>query len=545
MKFNLSVLAVFALANAGLGQLTCLKGDCRTGYGEAVFPSGAKYFGEFHNGRAHGLGTMYFPEGHRYSGYWKNQYREGQGRFTFASGDEYLGAFLNNQMEGKGVMTYANGNVYKGSWIANRPHGFGELSLVSGSRYTGFFVDGKFEGEGTMEYADGVLYTGMWKNGRRSGQGKLFFPNGHEQQGFWEDDQPVVQLAEKQPATDSVSLRNCNEMPCSSGPGKYMYQNGTSYIGQFQDGLPSGEGKVAYPSGDRYEGGWLNHQPQGKGTMFYASGRVIGAFWVAGKPVRLLFDRPGHGSPQPSYDTTAFQNPKVHAVVVGVAQYKHIRGLRYTDDDAYRMGIFLRSPEGGAVPANQLHLLIDEAASAKAILAALHKAADAAGESDMLIFYFSGHGRENAFLPVDYDGTNNLLYHERVREIIVSSRARHKIVIADACHAGGALAQRSSVVSALERYYTSLSNSHGGLALMLSSKGEEFSLEASGLRSGVYSHFLIKGASGEADKNADGVVTVREIHSFLFEKVHAYTAGTQSPLLLGAFDPNMPFGTVR
>lgn len=209
------------------------------------------------------------------------------------------------------------------------------------------------------------------------------------------------------------------------------------------------------------------------------------------------------------------------------------------------MSIFLRSPEGGAVPASQIHLLIDEAASRKSILAALSNAANAAGENDVLIFYFSGHGIEGAFLPVDAEGHNNTLSHQLVREVIASSKARHKIVIADACHAGSAFAQRSSVMAVLEKYYAGLTNSNGGFALLLSSKGEEFSLEDAGLRSGVYSHFLIKGASGLADMNADGLVTVKEIHGYLFEKVRAYTAGVQTPLLLGAFDSSMPFGAVR
>lgn len=551
MKLNLSVLAVFVIANTGSGQFTCLKGDCQNGYGEAVFPSGAKYAGEFRSGRLHGLGTMYFPEGHRYSGYWKNQYREGQGRFTFASGDEYLGAFLHNQMEGKGVMTYANGNVYKGEWAGNLPHGPGEMSMFSGARYTGYFAFGNFEGEGIMYYADGSRYSGLWKKGMRSGYGTLVSPDGSIREGLWEKNELQGAVAVKQPEAhlaDSAMLRNCNKEFCASGRGRYSYSNGNVYVGSFRNGVPEGEGRVFYPSGDWYEGGWLNHQPQGKGTMFYASGRSLRAFWASGRPIQTP-DEPSvpnlsagnrtlPGNPLPA--------PRVYAVVVGVAQYPHMPALRYTDDDAYRMSLLLRSPEGGAVPESQVHLLIDEGATSNAVLNALRKAAALAGENDLLMFYFSGHGKEGAFLPVDFDGFYNKLNHETIREIMQSSRAKHKLVVADACHAGNAYALRSgSVQSVLEKYYSALANSSGGFALLLSSKGEEYSLEDSGLRSGVYSHFLIKGAGGAADHNGDGIVTVREIHDFLFQKVRTYTAGAQTPLLLGEFDPNMPFGAVR
>ncbi len=549
MKLNFCVLAVFVVANTGLSQFTCLKGDCQNGYGEAVFPSGAKYTGEFQNGRVHGLGTMYFPEGHRYSGYWKNQYREGQGRFTFASGDEYLGAFLHNNMEGKGVMTYANGNVYKGEWKSNQPHGLGELDMLSGARYTGYFAFGNFEGEGVMRYADGSTYSGMWKKGMRCGYGKLVLSNGSVQETFWENNMPLeavaIKQAERYPA-DSAMSRNCNVEYCASGLGRYVYRSGNVYVGTFRNGIPEGEGKVFYSSGDRYEGGWLNHQPQGKGTMFYASGNILRSFWIGGKPLQFPAENSvlSAGIGTSPYATPAVA--KVHAVIVGVAQYPHYPALRYTDDDAYRISMLLRSPEGGAVPANQIHLLIDEGASLNAILNALRKAASNASENDMLIFYFSGHGTEGAFLPIDFDGYNNRLSHETVRDIIQSSKAKHKMVIADACHSGNAYAFRSaSVQTVLEKYYAALAKSSGGFALLLSSKGAEYSLEDAGLRSGVYSYFLIKGAAGEADKNGDGIVTVKEIHEYLFQHVRAYTAGAQNPLLLGDFDLNMPFGVVR
>lgn len=556
MKLNLSVLAVIAIMNTGWSQYSCLKGDCRNGYGEALFATGAKYLGEFLNGRAHGLGTMYFPEGHRYSGQWRDQVREGQGRFTFAGGDEYLGAFVRNQMEGTGVMTYANGNVYKGEWRANAPHGKGELTTASGARYAGFFVAGKFEGEGTMWYADGSRYEGAWKQGQREGIGVLFKTDGRKEEGVWENDKlvgPSFVALEKERMSvkvDSSATRNCNLEYCDSGVGEYTYRNGTLYIGQFHKGIPEGQARVYYATGDRYEGGWKNHQPQGRGIMHYVTGRTLGAVWESGRPAQVLFDE-NYSNPvpngNPAPDASAY-NPagiKIRAVVVGVAQYTHMPALRFTDDDAYQIYAFLKSPEGGAIPEDQIRLLIDEDASHKAILAALRAAATEAGEKDVLMFYFSGHGVEGAFLPVDFDGHNNLLSHETLREIVQTSKARHKIVIADACHAGSLFVQRSTVQATLEKYYAGFARSKGGLALLLSSKGEEYSLEDAGLRSGIYSHYLIRGLRGPADRNADGVVTVRELHDYLYRNVRTYTAGAQTPLLLGDFDPVMPFGVIR
>jgi uncharacterized caspase-like protein len=79
----------------------------------------------------------------------------------------------------------------------------------------------------------------------------------------------------------------------------------------------------------------------------------------------------------------------------------------------------------------------------------------------------------------------------------------------------------------------------------MSSKGDETSLESAGLRQGVFSHFLIRGLKGEADKNKDKVISVREIFDFVYSNVRAYTGNRQSPVLKGAFDPTMPVGVTR
>ena len=80
----------------------------------------------------------------------------------------------------------------------------------------------------------------------------------------------------------------------------------------------------------------------------------------------------------------------------------------------------------------------------------------------------------------------------------------------DACHAGGLVALKGTTGTDTEliKFYKAFEDSRGGMALLLSSKGEEYSLEDSGLRSGVFSHFVIRGLKGEADTNKDKVVSV-------------------------------------
>jgi hypothetical protein len=509
------------------------------------------YEGSFQEGKIQGLGTMDFPNGDRYSGEWRNHMRQGKGRYKFATGDEYIGAFQANQMEGQGTMTYLDGSKYEGQWYNGQAQGRGILLKATKDRYEGDFQQGKFAGKGTMLYANGEKYQGDWKEGKPHGNGTLYKSNGTQQTGIWDQGrylgtsrleifQELVALPD-----DSLQYRNCNVEFCATGLGQFVYRNGTRYVGYFANGNPEGLGKTFYNNGDRYEGGWKQNNPQGRGIMYYRDGKILSALWDKGIAVQKLFEEQA----KPPVPVKPVNNPanevKIWAVVVGAAQYNHLVSLRFTDDDAYLVYAFLRSPEGGAVPEGQIRLLIDEDATRNGILSALNTLYQKADANDVIFFYFSGHGVDGSFLPVDFDGYNNGLKHEELKSIVEKSRAKHKIIVADACHAGSIGNPRTPIHLELEKFYRTFVSTKGGTALFMSSKAEEYSLEDNGLRSGVFSHFLIKGLKGPADQDHNNLITVREAFDYVQHNVRTYTANVQTPLLLGTFDQLMPFALIR
>ncbi|MBK9680335.1 MAG: hypothetical protein IPO69_15945 [Saprospiraceae bacterium] len=48
-----------------------------------IYPSGAKYSGQFVASQIQGLGTLWMNNGNTYSGQWVKNYREGQGKMIF------------------------------------------------------------------------------------------------------------------------------------------------------------------------------------------------------------------------------------------------------------------------------------------------------------------------------------------------------------------------------------------------------------------------------------------------------------------------------
>lgn len=558
MKRILFLLAFFTLSWLQLNA-QCISGDCRNGKGTYVYPSGAKYIGEFKNGEISGIGVCYYTDGSKYSGEWNARYPEGRGTKTYADGTKRTGRWI------KGKPVDENGNVLEDYIAQNKEerqddgtniqsgclsgdckNGQGVFAYPDGSKYEGAFVNGKFEGQGAFYFSNGDHYVGQFRENYPHGQGVRHLAEGGEESGEWREGEFIGSSL-----IESGKL-GCVEGDCENGKGSYIWKEGSAkYSGQFKDALPHGFGICIYANGDRYRGEWVEGAFGGKGTLYQHNGADVSGYWRNGEYVGK--EAPEDYQPMASAPkkeekpaTPEIPYPKVWAVVVGVASYDHMPVLRYTDDDAYRFFAFLKSLEGGALPDEQIRILIDEEATREQVMSALSETFEMAGPNDLCIFYFSGHGLNGSFLPIDFDGYNNKIAHEDIAAVFNKSKARFKLCIADACHSGSLIAMRAAEPEpVLVQYYQTLSKSVSGTALIMSSKADETSLESAGLRQGVFSHFMVRGLKGEADKNKDKMVSVGELFDYIFEKVRDYTGNRQSPVIKGNYDPNMPVSVQR
>ena len=502
----------------------CIKGNCISGHGTYLYPSGAQYTGSFTDGMIDGFGTLQFSNGDKYVGFWKKQYRQG-----------------------KGTLTFANGEIYEGEFVKSKFDGYGKFSYQDGSRYLGHWKEGLRHGEGAMVLSDGRKVSGIWSSDQFENPDLLSQTNSEPIVATTSDnDQPAYEEIELTIAKpEKEKLRNCNREECISGRGQYTYRDGSVYTGEFKHGEPFGEGVCLYANGDRYEGGWANHAPHGKGKMYFRSGRVVGALWRGGRVIKYL-----SSDEQLVLKTKQKKDKddqvKIWATVVGVAAYNHMPTLKYTDDDAYRMYAFLKSPEGGALPDHQIRLLIDEDATRKNIIQSMNDLYVQADENDVILLYMSGHGLKGSFLPYDFDGYHNVLKYEEVQTILDESDAKQKVCFTDACYAGTLnLAKSSSLRESLTNFYNLIEAANAGTAFLMSSKQEEVSLEDQGLRQGIFSHFLIKGLKGAADRDQDKVIRVGELFDYVTTRVKKYTLNRQSPTIAGSFDALLPIAFIR
>lgn len=325
--------------------------------------------------------------------------------------------------------------------------------------------------------------------------------------------------------TSSLSAQ-CIDGDCENGNGIYVYKDHSIFIGKFLSGKANGFGTCYYSSGAKYSGFWLEHEFHGQGTYIYPDQTVEHGKWEFGKILKK----------EEWVDTTENRAARTVAMVVGVSNYSHLTPLNYTDDDAYRMNAFLKSKEGGEVKDEHITVLIDDNATRANIIRILHQTVQKVGKNDKLVFYFSGHGFENALAPVDINGEANKLAHKEIINIINSNFAAQRLCIIDACHAGSmAKVSKNNKVKQSDTYYKQFKK-RTNTAFIFSSQAKESSIEHRGLRQGVFSHFLLKGLKGEADNDKNKKVTIDEVANYVKEQVRIYTSDYQHPTIINTFD---------
>lgn len=539
MKFKHLIFFHFIFFNLNTHciQAQCISGNCQNGNGIFLYPSGAKYTGDFKNGEIHGIGVCYYSDGSEYRGEWQHRYPHGKGIKTYPNGKKL------NARWSKGIPYDASGHkisedIYQvgsvqtglalqtGCISGNCQNGTGTYAYAEGSRYEGSFVNNKCQGQGVFYYPDGSIYKGAFYENFPHGIGTLMQQDKIVSEGNWEQGEFIGS------ATIEGGQLGCIQGDCSNGQGTYVFKDAEAkYIGTFQSGTMSGKGTIYYKNGTRYTGNWSRGLFHGIGTLYQQDGIQITGNWENGE-----FRPSTKESKIPSEPSSQLIRPaRIWALVIGVSTYTSMPPLRYTDDDAYRMFAYLQSGEGPNLRDHQIKLLVDEDATLSNIKNSLQEILSSAGPDDLVLIYFAGHGIKDAFLPVDFDGYKNMLPHSEIKKMLQSTRAHHTLLLADACHSGG-LEHSDEEYSAL---YKSLIEPQSSISLLLSSKSEETSLESSGLRQGIFTHFLIRALKGEADLNNDHQITLSELYDFVYNYTSAYTGNRQNPLLKGNFETGL------
>ena len=277
---------------------------------------------------------------------------------------------------------------------------------------------------------------------------------------------------------------------------------------------------------------------------------VLAPLWAQEKPRDITIEKEAAAEKQPEAPA-AVTIPHSYAVVAGIATYAALPAksqLHFSERDAEAIYSILISPEGGNFHAENVHRLI----GSKATLANLrHELEDwlpsVAKEGDRVLIYFAGHGfvypqnGGRAYLApydIDPDNIEGTGYPMDRLAMVIGSKvqAKYKILITDSCHSGAIRPEDT------QNFNHALMDLSKSLFSLTASRDREQSFESEnwGGGHGIFTYYVVRGLEGEADENADGIVTADELQDYVYRNVREASHGRQNPTAdQGSFDPQM------
>jgi uncharacterized caspase-like protein len=218
--------------------------------------------------------------------------------------------------------------------------------------------------------------------------------------------------------------------------------------------------------------------------------------------------------------------------------------LRYADRDAQQLFELLKTPSGGGFEPDHIRTLLNSEATTTNISRALRGFLQRPARQDIVLIYFACHGapdlqrpRNVYLLTHDTDPNDIAGTALPMREIDASLRdnllAERVIIMADTCHSAalGTGSRGVNANAAVHQYLKAVSRSKSGTALLTSADASEAAEEHErwGGGHGVFTHFVLEGMRGGADRDQDGVVGVGELFEYVREHVIQETSGRQHP----------------
>ncbi len=264
----------------------------------------------------------------------------------------------------------------------------------------------------------------------------------------------------------------------------------------------------------------------------------------------LLFTMPssnvqGQGVPEPKRvrPVSDRQEPKagnLYALVVGIGKYRdaNIAEIRHAVDDAKDFATLLKS-QTKIFNKRFVEVLLNEQATNSDLEIKLSEFEKKAGENDTIVIFLSGHGFPGpddppTFYFAAYNVNVDHLEKSAVNmsaflETAKKYKSPRVILFADACHAGGYLSggkgtakSHGPTVSRATRKFIDALQSSEGVAALLSCAPDQESWAFDDMKNSVFTHFLLKGLRGDADKNRDGYVHFLEAYEYALAKTDKY-----------------------
>lgn len=224
------------------------------------------------------------------------------------------------------------------------------------------------------------------------------------------------------------------------------------------------------------------------------------------------------------------QAQKTYVFSVGIADYREINDLRYTENDVAVFNQIM------ANHTDEIYTLTGSQATHANVIKTIRTVFAQATVDDAVIFFFSGHGYEGGFCCYDMKPGSYIggISYKEMQILFRNCRAGRKMVFADACFSGGLSIQKTQLT------VQTVQNSE--VMYFLSSKFDETSLELPNGPNGLFTYCLAQGLCGDSDLNGDRIISLQEIYDYVHSNVVAYVnqiPHDQHPMIWGKYNKTL------
>ena len=233
------------------------------------------------------------------------------------------------------------------------------------------------------------------------------------------------------------------------------------------------------------------------------------------------------------------------ALIIGLEQYKTAQPAQYAAKDAQMFADYAREKLG--VPAGNIKVLTDEEATRNGLLRALKvwlPTVVKPDTTDLYVFY-AGHGMasdngESAYL-VPYAADVLLLddtaiTRSRFYSEVQNANPRTATFFFDNCYSGATRSEELLLASRPLGIKVRETDVPDNYLVFAAGESDQTAGVLDEVKHGRFSYFLFKGLEGEADTNSDAKISAGELQAYLSESVGRWSAGAQTPTMLGNGD---------
>jgi WD40 repeat protein len=234
------------------------------------------------------------------------------------------------------------------------------------------------------------------------------------------------------------------------------------------------------------------------------------------------------------YKGATEDKPKLYLVTIGINKYKNAKyNLNYAQADADGVEKAIKTNSGSLFKEVVPYNIRNDKAVKATILATLDDIKKKSLQQDVLIVYYAGHGvmtqgENGEFYIVPHDiiqlyGKDDILKDKGISATMLKQyaqeiNAQKQVFILDACQSAGALETVAVRGAAEEKAIAQLARSTGTFWIMATGSNQ-FATEFEKLGHGIFTYALLDGINGAGDANRDKKLTVRELSTFIENKV--------------------------